>query len=111
MEEGESMEDKMRIIGRRLRLIRMGRGYNQSEFAKLLGLSQTHLSNIENGKVSVTLVNLLRVAELLNCNMSEFFVDIEKQKLENQKTSESNSLSIEDLLKVANMLKEKEHKN
>ena len=105
------MEDKMRIIGRRLRLIRMGRGYNQSEFAKLLGLSQTHLSNIENGKVSVTLVNLLRVAELLNCNMSEFFVDIEKQKLENQKTSESNSLSIEDLLKVANMLKEKEHKN
>ena len=99
------MEDKMRIIGRRLRLIRMGRGYNQSEFAKLLGLSQTHLSNIENGKVSVTLGNLLRVAELLHCNMSEFFVDIEKQQNEIKKNIENTSFSIEDLLKVANMIK------
>ena len=88
----------------------MGRGYNQSEFAKLLGLSQTHLSNIENGKVSVTLVNLLRVAELLHCNMSEFFVDIEKEKLDKQKSVETANLSIEDLLKVANMLKEAENK-
>ena len=110
MKEGGSMEDKMRIIGRRLRLIRMGRGYNQSEFAKLLGLSQTHLSNIENGKVSVTLANLLRVAELLECNMSEFFVDIEKQHSENKKNAENTSFSIEDLLKVANMLKENQEK-
>ena len=83
----------------------MGRGYNQSEFAKLLGLSQTHLSNIENGKVSVTLGNLLRVAELLHCNMSEFFVDIEKQQNEIKKNIENTSFSIEDLLKVANMIK------
>ena len=104
------MEDKMRIIGRRLRLIRMGRGYNQSEFAKLLGLSQTHLSNIENGKVSVTLGNLLKVAELLDCNMSEFFVDIEKKHTEAKKNVENASFSIEDLLKVANMIRDNNEK-
>ncbi len=38
------------MIGERMKEIRIESGYTQKEFARILGVSQSHLSGVENGK-------------------------------------------------------------
>lgn len=49
-------------VGRRIRELR-GYDLTQKEFAKRIGVSQSYLSSMENGKVEVGAAILLRVAE------------------------------------------------
>lgn len=51
----------MSSIGERFKKIRKGLGFNQKDFAKELGISQTHISSVENGKdnPSTALIKLL----------------------------------------------------
>ncbi len=62
-------------IGRRIRHLRAGRGISQGSLARQMELSQTNLSNIENGKTKVTLKNLFKIREFLGCSMKDFFED------------------------------------
>lgn len=71
------MNEEFKKIGRRIKIIRIERGINQTSLAKELGISQTNMSNIECGRVSVTIQNLLKLHELLHCTMAEFFKDID----------------------------------
>lgn len=71
------MNEEFKKIGRRIKIIRIERGITQTSLAKELGISQTNMSNIECGRVSVTVQNLLKLRELLHCTMAEFFKDID----------------------------------
>ncbi len=56
-------------------MLRAGKGISQGELARRMGLSQTNLCNIENGKTKATLKNLFKVQEILGCSMRDFFED------------------------------------
>ena len=71
------MNEEFKKIGKRIKIIRIERGVTQTALAKELGISQTNMSNIECGRVSVTVQNLLKLRELLHCTMAEFFKDID----------------------------------
>lgn len=71
------MNDEFKKIGKRIKIIRIERGVTQTALAKELGISQTNMSNIECGRVSVTVQNLLKLHEILHCQMAEFFKDID----------------------------------
>lgn len=71
------MNEEFKKIGKRIKIIRIERGVTQTALAKELGISQTNMSNIECGRVSVTVQNLLKLHEILKCSMADFFKDID----------------------------------
>ena len=74
------MSEKAQMVGARIRLLRLERGLQQNEVAAKIGISQAYLSNIEKGRNNITLENLLKLHEVLQCPMSSFFVDIDGAK-------------------------------
>ena len=52
-------------IGSNIRLLRGACQFNQQQFAERIGISQTHLSNIEHNNVQVSLKLLVRSANVL----------------------------------------------
>ena len=56
-------------IGSNIRLLRAACQFNQQQFAERIGISQTHLSNIEHNNVQVSLKLLVRSANVLDCTL------------------------------------------
>ena len=56
-------------IGSNIRLLRGACQFNQQQFAERIGISQTHLSNIEHNNVQVSLKLLVRSANVLDCTL------------------------------------------
>ena len=96
------MQEEIKLIGRRIRLLRTAKNLTQTGLAKEMGISQTHLCNIECGRVPVTLPNLLKLHKLLGCSMSNFFVDLDEQSEDSDK-----NISRDDILQIAKLLKQK----
>lgn len=96
------MQEEIKLIGRRIRLLRTAKNLTQTGLAKEMGISQTHLCNIECGRVPVTLPNLLKLHSLLECNMSSFFVDLDEQA-----GAKDKDISLEEVLQIVKLLKQK----
>jgi len=71
------LDQDFKKIGKRIKIIRIERGITQTNLAKELGISQTNMSNIECGRISVTVQNLLKMHDILHCTMADFFKDID----------------------------------
>lgn len=65
-------EGDLQKIGANIRLMRAIRGIGQSEMAKALGISQTHMSNIEHNRASANLRLLLKAANVFQCSLDDF---------------------------------------
>ena len=61
-------------IGSNIRFLRMACQVSQQDMAERIGISQTHLSNLERNHVNVNLKLLLRIANVLECPL-EVFLD------------------------------------
>lgn len=96
------MQEEIKLIGRRIRLLRTAKNLTQTGLAKEMEISQTHLCNIECGRVPVTLLNLLKLHSLLECNMSSFFVDLDEQA-----DAKDKDISLEEVLQIVKLLKQK----
>ena len=73
----------------------------QSELAKKLGISQTHMSNLEHGRVSVNLKVLLRLSHYFSCGVDALLgltlnTEVKPQEVEDKYTAEE----LLDILKV-----------
>ena len=71
------MSEQTKKVGERIRLIRMSKDIPQAIVAESIGVSQSLLSNIESGRCSVTLENLIKLHDVLECPMRDFFVDLD----------------------------------
>lgn len=58
-------------IGRQIVSHRTARGMLQGELASKAGLRQSHLSNIEQGKRTISVEVLAVIADGLNCKMAD----------------------------------------
>ena len=65
--------DCLEKIGSNVKFLRTMRKLRQQDVAEKLGISQTHLSNMECGRVKYSLKHLLRLANLFNCQLECFF--------------------------------------
>lgn len=74
------LAERLERIGKRIKLIRIAKGFHQYDVAQAMGISQAHLSNIERGRNSTTLELLFKLSDLLECPLSDFFVDVDKKK-------------------------------
>lgn len=66
-----------RNIGKKLRDLRISRGWKQLDVADKIGLSRPAISNIEAGKRSLTLSTLKRFCELYEIDISYFGIETE----------------------------------
>ncbi|GFI11542.1 hypothetical protein IMSAGC007_04019 [Lachnospiraceae bacterium] len=57
-------------MGEALRLLRIFNGYKSAELVKMLGLSQSYVSELENNKKQPTLVVLERYAKVFDMKKS-----------------------------------------
>ena len=64
-------EQSLQGLGSKIKLLRTLHHVNQQQLAKQLGISQTHMSNIEAGRVSVNLRLLMRIANLFECKLDD----------------------------------------
>jgi len=59
-------------IGKKLKELRLSRGWKQTDVADKVGLSRPAISNIESGKRALTLSTLQRFCEVYNIDISYF---------------------------------------
>jgi len=59
-------------LGRLLEAIRVGDEISQAEFARMLGISRSHLCDIEHGRKSVSLTRAMKFAQILGYPADQF---------------------------------------
>ena len=93
-----SVEPNFVKIGQNIKIMRIRKGVTQSELAKKLGISQTHMSNLEHGRVSVNLKVLLRLSHYFSCALLGLTLntEVKPQEVEDKYTAEE----LLDILKV-----------
>ncbi len=67
------------IIGKRIRKIRENRDYTQGNVAMELELSTGAYAKIERGETDASISKLIRIADILEVNVVDFFVDINQK--------------------------------
>ena len=95
------MNERIRLVGNRLKLLRIQKGLGQKQVSKMMGISQAHLSNIEGGRSNITLSNLLKLHDVLEVSMADLFVDIDGD----MKKQSGHDVDIEDVVKLFALLK------
>ena len=95
MEEIVRMQDNLLLIRRTV-------GWTAEEFGEKIGVTRQTINNIESGRNNVTVDNLYKLHEILECPMSSFFVDIDgKEEAKDTK----DVFSLEDLTQALILLK------
>jgi len=103
------MENEFKVLGRRVKTLRINKGITQTKMAELLGLSQTNLSNMESGRTAITTQNLFKMQGILNCRMADFFVDFDADAedatyAKNEGTGKQ-AIELEDAVQILRLLK------
>ena len=65
----------LKKIGNEIKVRRVKQGIQQTALAEMLDITQTHLSNIENGRVPGSLKLLLKLRSIFGCLALELFRD------------------------------------
>lgn len=65
------MDDICKNLGTEIKIRRIKKRIAQKELAEVLGISQTHLSNVENGRTMLGLEGLLKVKRYLGCTLDD----------------------------------------
>ena len=60
-------------FGKKVRELRVERGYSQEGFAFECNLHRTYIGCIERGEKNVTIVNIEKIAKALNVKISQLF--------------------------------------
>lgn len=59
------------LFGKKLVLLRKGRGWSQEQLALESGLARSYLGGVERGQRNIALLNICRLAEALDVPYSE----------------------------------------
>ena len=69
-------------LGMAIKIRRLRADISQSKLAKQIGVSQSHLCNVENGRLSPSLRLLLSLRRLLGCTIDELLAEIDVEQQE-----------------------------
>jgi transcriptional regulator with XRE-family HTH domain len=66
-------------LGRRVRELRLKRGYSQEAFADHCGVHRTFMGTIERGESNLSFSNLVKVSKALGLTLSQLLSGLEKR--------------------------------
>lgn len=92
-------------IGKRIRKIRESKDYSQQNVADALEITTSSYSKIERGETEASASKLVKIAEILEVPVGDFFVDIgQSQKISDpaQLYGFATKSDIEELVKMIN---------
>jgi transcriptional regulator with XRE-family HTH domain len=69
--------DIRRLVGANVARLRRQRELKQEPFSVAAGITQSYLSQIENGHVNLTLLGLHDLAQALNVSPADFFAQLD----------------------------------
>ena len=100
------MENEFKVLGRKVKFLRLEKGISQTDMAEAIGLSQTNLSNMESGRTAITIQNLFKMQKILGCKMRDFFTDFDGEVSKVQCSNDNNTaIELEDALNILKLLK------
>ena len=91
-------------IGMRIKTMRLKNNIYQTVLAKEIGISQTHMSNIESGRAGLTLENLVKMVIIFNCSIDEIVFGKEEVKQE-QGMDVLKNCTMQDIVQAMQILK------
>lgn len=68
-----------KLIGNNIKQMRTKSQVSQQSLAKAIKISQTHMSNLENGKTGVSLAIAIRIAQHLRCSLDALIFGEDKK--------------------------------
>ena len=68
------ISEKARLVGNRIKMMRLAKVLQQKHVADMLKISQSNLSNIESGRCGVTIEHLFTLQEIFACSMNDFLL-------------------------------------
>ena len=95
-------------IGMRIKTMRLKNNIYQTVLAKEIGISQTHMSNIESGRAGLTLENLVKMVIIFNCSIDEIVFGKEEVKQE-QGMDVLKNCTMQDIVQAMQMLKSRKN--
>lgn len=96
-----------KVVGANVRKIRISRGITQIQLANMLDISQTHMSNIENGNMGMSLSTAIKIGQCLQCSIDALVYGETSERKWSQADLNAdflNGLSAEDLLKALGLV-------
>lgn len=69
------------LIGKRIRKIRESKDYSQENIAGELGITTSAYSKIERGVTDTSTSKLIKIAEILEVEVSQFFIDLNPKEI------------------------------
>ncbi|MBI4564588.1 MAG: helix-turn-helix transcriptional regulator [Planctomycetes bacterium] len=75
---GSFLKSRARWIGRKIRVLREKKGMTQEDLAERAGLTQSHVSRLEDGKHSPSNVTLRKIAKALRVSVHK--IDYEEHE-------------------------------
>ena len=70
------MKEKLKYISNNLKSYRIRMGYTQEEMAEMLGIARVTYCDYEVNPQKVKVETLQQIADILKCNLSDFFIEI-----------------------------------
>ena len=98
------VSERAKRVGERIKAMRTQRCISQSEMAKILGISQAHFSNIENGRNNITLENLFALQDAFKVRMADFFEDLDSTFLQSDSKKEA-VVSLDDIINALTLIR------
>lgn len=80
-------------MGEALRLLRIFNGYKSTELAKLLGISQSYVSELENNKKQPSMDVLDRYAKVFNMKKSTLLLFAESLESDNEYSNQKQKVA------------------
>lgn len=65
----------VRVLGRRIRVLRVGRGWSQEVLAEIAGVHRNYLGQVERGSVNMSVAQLAKIARALGVGVGELMGD------------------------------------
>jgi putative transcriptional regulator len=65
--------ERLIALGKRVKEIRLKKGFTQTELANIIGKDHPAINKLENGKVNPSYIFLLEVSEGLEVNIKDLF--------------------------------------
>lgn len=65
--------DELILLGKRIRILRISKGYSQEGFAFSIDMNRGYYGAIERGEANVSYLNLLKIALGLGMSLSSLF--------------------------------------
>ena len=67
------MVDIAKQLGKRIRELRVAKGFSQEKFALLIEMDRTYFSSVESGKRNIAIKNIEKIAKGLEISLEELF--------------------------------------